>query len=83
MEPLIDGQSMTEFVDRVFDRLCCFVEELCVHAFQRRMHAGVSVTEIPLGERKVECVERFQVALVEGGLPIWSLKYHDSKFEHT
>jgi hypothetical protein len=83
VEPLIDGQAITDFVDHAFDRLCCFVEELCVHAFQRRMHAGVSVTEIPLSDRKVECVERFQMALVEGGLPIWSLKYHESKFEQT
>ena len=83
VEPLIDGQRMTEFVAHIFDRLCCFVEELCAHAFQRHMPAGISIAEIPVAERKVECVERFQMALVGGGLPIWLTKYHDSKFEHT
>jgi hypothetical protein len=83
VEPVVDGQPMTEFVAHVFDRVCCFVEELCAHAFQRHIAAGLSITEIPLVERKVECVERFQMALVGGGLPIWSITYHDSKFQDT
>jgi hypothetical protein len=83
IEPLIDGQPVTEFVTHMVDRVCCFVEDLCAHALQARMLDGVSIREIPLKERNPEIVERFQLALVGGGMSIWSISYHDSEFEET
>jgi hypothetical protein len=83
IEPLVDGQPVTEFVGHIMDRVCCFVEELCTHALQARMLHDVSLTEIPLSERKPENVARFRVALIDGGTPIWVLAYHDAKFEDT
>jgi hypothetical protein len=65
------------------DRLYCFVEELSAYALQGKMPHGLSIRELPIAERKEEIKERFQLALVGGGMPIWTLRYHDSKFEET
>jgi hypothetical protein len=82
-EPLISGQPVTEFVRYILDRLCCLVEEVTVYALQAQMPEGISLTEIPLEQRSPQCAERFQVALVLGGMPLWSLVYHDITFEQT
>ena len=81
LEPQVEGQPVTVFVNHIADRVCCFCEDLLAHALQLHMKAGVSITEIPLAERKPEIVERFQPALVGGGALLWKIAYHDSKFE--
>jgi hypothetical protein len=83
VEPLIDGQPVTDFIAFMVDRVCCFVEEMSAYALQAKMPNGLSINEIPIAERKEEIKERFQLALVGGGMPIWTLSYHDSKFEET
>jgi len=45
------------------------------------MPKEVSITEIPVAERRPEIVERFQPALVGGGALLWKIQYHHSKFE--
>jgi hypothetical protein len=80
-EPQVEGQPVTVFVSHIADRVCCFCEDLLAHALQSNMTAGVSITEIRLAERKPEIVERFQPALVGGGALLWTIAYHDSKFE--
>jgi hypothetical protein len=82
-EPLIDDRPVTEFIAHMVDRVCCFAEELTVSALQAKMPEGISVTEIPIARRNADCNERFQLALLSGGLPIWTVSYHDSKFEDT
>jgi hypothetical protein len=47
------------------------------------MKHDVSLTEIPLSQRKPEVASRFRLALVGGGTPIWTIAYHDAKFEDT
>jgi hypothetical protein len=81
IEPQVHGQPVTEFVSHMADRLCCFVEDLIAHALQARMPKDVSITEIPVAERKPEIVERFRPALVGGGALLWKLQYHDSRFD--
>ena len=83
VEPLVDGEPVTEFVSHIMDRVGCFVEELCTHALQARMLHDVSLSEIPLSERKSENVARFRMALIGGGTPLWTIAYHDAKFEDT
>ena len=83
VEPLIDGQPVTDFIAFMVDRVCCFVEEMSAYALQAKMPNGLSISEIPIAERKEEIKERFQLALVGGGMSIWVLSYHDSKFEET
>jgi hypothetical protein len=79
-EPQILGQTASEFVNRMTDRVCCFVEDVLIHALQARMPPGFSVAEIPMPERKPDCPERFEPTFVSGGTKIWSIAYHDSKF---
>jgi Domain of unknown function (DUF6602) len=81
IEPMVDGQPVTEFVAHVSDRLICFVEDMIAHGLQTQMPQGISISEIPLAERPPEIVERFRPALVGGGMPIWKIFCHDSKFE--
>jgi hypothetical protein len=81
IEPQVDGQLVTDFVTHVADRICCFAEDLIAHALQAQMPQSISVTEIPLADRKPEIVERFRPALLGGGTPIWKISYHESKFE--
>ena len=82
-EPEISGQKVSEFMGFIMDRLSCFVEEVTAHCLQTRMPEGISVTEIPLSQRESEMPERFQVALTNGGMPIWNIAYHQSSFEKT
>jgi hypothetical protein len=82
-EPQILGQAASKFVNRMTDRICCFAEEVLIYAFQTRMPPELSVTEIPMPERKPECAERFEPTFVSGGSTIWRIAYHDSRFEET
>jgi hypothetical protein len=82
-EPQILGQTATGFVNHMTDRVCCFVEEVLIHALQALMPSGLSVAEIPMPERKPVCPERFEPTFVSGGTTIWRTAYHDSKFEET
>ena len=82
-EPQILGQTASEFVNRMTDRVCCFAEEVLIYAFQARMPPELSVTEIPMPERKPECPERFEPTFVSGGSTIWRIAYHESRFEET
>jgi hypothetical protein len=82
-EPQILGQTASEFVNRMTDRVCCFVEDVLIHALQARMPPGFSVTEIPMPERKPNCPERFEPTFVSGETKIWRIAYHDSKFKET
>lgn len=83
VEPKISGQPVSEFVEYMLDRLCCFVEEVSAYGLQAQMPSGISITEIPISDRKTECVERFQITFTNGGMSIWNIAYHVSKFEEA
>jgi hypothetical protein len=83
VEPTVDGEPVTVFVDNAVDRVLCFVEEMCIHCLQARLPSGISVSEIPIAERNPAIVERFKLALVGGGMPIWAITYHHSRFEQS
>ncbi len=82
-EPQILDQTASAFVNHMTDRVCCFVEEVLIHAFQARMPPGLSVAEIPISDRKPVAPERFEATFVSGGTNIWRIAYHESKFEET
>jgi len=83
IEPQILGQSVSEFVDYMLDRLCCFVEEISVYSLQTQMPLRISISEITISDRKANMPERFQITFVDSGEPIWKIVYHNSKFEET
>lgn len=81
VEPLVAGQPVTEFVQEMLDRVCCFVEEVTAHCIQKKMPAPITVAEIPLAERRPEIPERFQVTLSVGGQPRWEICHQLRPFE--
>ncbi|MFM0368412.1 hypothetical protein [Paraburkholderia aspalathi] len=81
VEPLVAGQPVTEFVQAMLDRVCCFVEDVTAHCIQQKMAAPITITEVPLAERRSEAPERFQLTLAVGGQPRWNISYQSSSFE--
>jgi hypothetical protein len=82
-EPLVNGLPVTVFAAAMFDRLSCFAEEVTAHLLQRRLMAGVTITEVPRAERPAKAPERFRLTLAVGGLPAWTITYHTTVFEET
>jgi hypothetical protein len=82
-QPSISNEPVSEFVKEIFDRLMCFVEEVVAHCLQKRMPAGITITEIPVAERLAEAPERFKLTLAIGGMPAWQIAFHESLFEET
>ena len=82
-EPEISDRKVSDFVNFMMDRICCFVEEVTAHCLQAQMPGGISITEIPLDERDPTIVERFQLTVTTRGKPIWNLNYHESEFDKT
>lgn len=81
VEPLVAGLPVTEFVQGMLDRVCCFVEDVTAHCIQQKMAAPITLTEIPLAERHSEAPERFRLTLAVGGQPRWNISYQSSSFE--
>ncbi|PVE08702.1 hypothetical protein [Limnohabitans sp. Rim28] len=81
VEPLVAGQPVTEFVQGMLDRVCCFVEDVTAHCIQKKMPAPITIAEIPLAQRRPEAPERFQVTLAVGGKPRWEISYQSQPFE--
>ncbi len=82
-EPAVAGQKVTEFTKFILDRLICFVEEVITHCLKEKMPESITVTEIPLSSRKVDIPKRFEITLVNGGLPVWNIAYHQCSFEEN
>jgi hypothetical protein len=68
VEPQIANQPLTEFMELMLDRLCCFIEEFTVHCLQRQMPPEIAIAEIPRATRLVEAPVRFTLTLEAGGL---------------
>ena len=81
IEPTVDVEPVSSFADTILERLSCFVEEIVVHGLQRQMLEGISLTELPLAQRRAEAPERFQPAIVTGGSVIWRIRYHGRRFD--
>ncbi len=82
-EPEIDGAPVTQLVADFADRILCFVEDVVARAVQKRMSPGLTLTEVSKGNRRAEMPERFQNTITGGGLPVWEIAYHASKFDET
>jgi hypothetical protein len=83
LEPEVMGRPVSDFVKLITDRMLCFVEDICVHGIKNRMPESVSVTEVPLIQRPAERPERFTICTTGGGMPLWKIVYHESKFDET
>lgn len=79
-EPECEGEPITEYTNRVLDRICCFVEEITVSCLRKRLPKGFDVTEIPLVERDSSNPVRFHVTVTPGGRQSWALRAHTKRF---
>jgi len=79
-EPEISGQSLSEFMKFMMDRIACFFEEVTTHCVAARLPPGLALTEIPPSERESDAPLRFRITPANGGMPIWTLVYHTSSF---
>lgn len=79
-EPRFEGQPITEFTNKVLERICCFVEEIAVFCLRRNLPRGFEVTEVPLAERDPSIPVRFHVTVIPGGRQPWVLTAHTRKF---
>jgi hypothetical protein len=83
IEPQVEGEPVSQFVQGTLDRLCCFVEEVTVYGLRAKMDPALSVAEVPLPERDPAAPQRFRPALALGGTCLWKLVYHTSSFEQV
>jgi hypothetical protein len=83
IEPTVDAEPVSQFAERILQRLACFIEELSIHSLQQQLVAGISITEVPLSERDPKLPERFRLTLNGGGMPIWHIDYHEKQFDET
>ena len=81
IEPHVEGEAVSEFVNRALDRLCCFIEEVTVYGLRTRMDPSLSIAEVPLTKRDPAAPQRFHPALRLGGTPEWKLLYHANSFD--
>jgi hypothetical protein len=82
-EPQILDETASAFVNRMSDRVFCFIEDVLVHALQARMPTELSIAEIPIANRNAERPERFEPTFIRGGATIWRIAYHESLFDET
>lgn len=82
-QPRVTDQPVSAFVTFMFDRLICFVEEVTAYCLQKKMPAGITLTELTLAGRLAEVPERFKITVAIGGMPSWSISFHATPFEET
>lgn len=83
VEPEVEGEPVTRFVDSILDRLCCFVEEVTMYGLTRQLDPAIAVAEVPRTERDAAIPKRFRPTLAMGGVPIWKLDYHLNRFDEV
>jgi len=79
-EPRFEGQPITEYTNKVLDRICCFVEEITVFCLRKKLPHGFEITEVPLAERDPSIPMRFHVTVIPGGRQPWIFAAHTRKF---
>jgi hypothetical protein len=77
------GQPASEFAALISDRLACFVEEVTAHGLEAQMLAGIAIPEVPHRGRSAEVPERFKVTIAVGGIPPWTIAFHETAFDET
>jgi hypothetical protein len=72
-QPQISDLEVTQFVNWLTDRLCCFAEEFTMHCLQRQLPDQITVAQIPRVERDEELPMRFILTIGSGGMPRWNI----------
>ncbi|HEV2491540.1 MAG TPA: DUF6602 domain-containing protein [Terriglobia bacterium] len=79
IEPLIGGEPVSEYVERVFSILALAIEEVMMYGFQRGLTGPIAIAEVPLEQRDPINAQRFRTTL-RSSEPIWELKWTGKGF---
>lgn len=74
VEPLIEGEPVSGYIERVFSVLALAIEELIMYGFQRSLTGPIAIVETPLGQRNPINAQRFRRTLRDHE-PTWHLKW--------
>lgn len=80
LEPEAIGLPLRAYFGTMLSHLYRFVEEVIVWCVQRSLPDPMIVTEIPVGQRDPNKVERFKVTLKGHGNP-WAISHSDDDFD--
>lgn len=85
IEPVVDGLPVTQFAQRMLDRLLVFAEELIAYAVQQRLSHSTDLLEIPVQQRDVSVARRFRFGIpsLQPNQTFWRIVYTDRPFAET
>jgi len=79
IEPQIDGESIIDYVERIFSVLALAIEDLVMYGFETASAGFFMLAEIPLSQRDPQNAQRFKRTL-RGTEPGWELKWTGKGF---
>jgi hypothetical protein len=82
VEPLIEGEPISEYVERVFSILALAIEEVIMYGFQRSLTGPITIVETQPGQRDPINAQRFRRTLRDSE-PTWQLKWTGKGFYET
>jgi hypothetical protein len=78
-EPLINGESVSAYVERIFSVLALAVEEVIMYGFTRTTLGSLAIAEISLSQRNPLNAQRFRRTL-SGTEPSWEFRWTGKGF---
>jgi hypothetical protein len=79
VEPLIEGEPVSTYIERIFSILALAIEEMIMFGFQRSLTSSIAIVEIPEAQRNPINAQRFKRTLRDSE-PTWSLKWTGKGF---
>ena len=79
VEPLIEGEPVSTYIERIFSILALAIEEVIMYGFQRSLTDSIAIVEIPLAQRNPINAQRFKRTLRDSE-PTWQLKWTARSF---
>jgi hypothetical protein len=79
IEPLIGGERVSEYVERIFSIIALAVEEVIMYGFQKNLTGSIVIVEIPPEQRNPTNAQRFRRTLGDSE-PMWQLTWTGKGF---
>jgi hypothetical protein len=79
IEPQINGESVSAYVERIFSVLALAIEEVMVYGFTKVTLGSLAIAEIPLSHRDPSNAQRFRRTL-PGTEPLWEFRWTGKGF---
>lgn len=80
IEPCIDGIILTLYIQKTFNRIASFIEDIMVYAFKINFLPFIALVEIPANERDPGFPRRFSLDLKRPDVSEWELYYTETQF---